>query len=52
MTSDPERDSENIESSDDSEDDPGWPISFLLLVGAGALYLIIRVVQMVKGLVT
>jgi hypothetical protein len=52
MTSDPERDSESIDSSDESDDDPGWPISFLLLVGAGALYLIIRVVQMVKGLVT
>lgn len=52
MTEEPERDSENIDSSDDSGDDPGWPISFLLLVGAGALYLILRVFQMVRDLVT
>lgn len=52
MTSDPERDSETADSSDDSDDDPGWPISFLLLVGAGALYLIVRIVQLVKDFLT
>lgn len=36
----------------DGEDDPGWPISFLLLVGAGALYLILRFFEMIKHLVT
>ncbi|MCZ7533130.1 MAG: hypothetical protein M5U23_06970 [Acidimicrobiia bacterium] len=35
-----------------SEEDPGWPISFLLLVGAGALYLIFRLFDMIKNLVT
>ncbi|MDK1018318.1 MAG: hypothetical protein QGD89_02815 [Actinomycetota bacterium] len=30
------------------EPDPGWPWSFLLLVGAGALYLILRVVDAVN----
>ncbi|KAA3638790.1 MAG: hypothetical protein DWP92_05605 [Armatimonadetes bacterium] len=34
------------------EDDPGWPISFLVLVGAGALYLLLRVFEMIKSLVT
>ena len=52
MTSDPERDSESIDSSDDSEDDPGWPISFMLLVAAGALYLIVRFAQLFLDLVT
>ncbi len=52
MTSDPERDSEPVDSSDESDDDPGWPISFLLLVGAGALYLVVRVIQLVRDLVT
>lgn len=33
---------------EDEEDDPGWPWSFLLLVAAGGLYLILRVVQMVN----
>jgi len=34
------------------EEDPGWPISFLLLVGAGALYLILRVFQIVADIVS
>ncbi len=29
----------------DDEVDPGWPWSFLLLVAAGALYLIFRFVE-------
>ncbi len=36
----------------EGEEDPGWPISFLLLVGAGALYLILRFFEMIKSLVT
>ncbi len=32
----------------EGEPDPGWPWSFLLLVGAGALYLILRVVDAVN----
>lgn len=28
------------------EDDPGWPWSFLLLVAAGAAYLIFRFVEL------
>lgn len=38
--------------SPEDEEDPGWPISFLLLVGAGALYLIFRLFDMIKNLVT
>jgi hypothetical protein len=30
----------------DEEIDPGWPWSFLLLVAAGALYLIFRFVEL------
>jgi hypothetical protein len=33
-------------SEDEDEVDPGWPWSFLLLVAAGALYLILRFVAM------
>lgn len=31
---------------DVAEEDPGWPWSFLLLVAAGALYLIFRFVEL------
>ncbi len=34
----------------DEEEDPGWPWSFLLLVFAGALYLIFRFYEMAKDL--
>ncbi len=44
MTDDPEGRTNTI--SEDDEADPGWPWSFLLLVAAGGLYLILRVVQM------
>lgn len=30
----------------EEEIDPGWPWSFLILVGAGALYLVLRFVQL------
>ncbi|MGI9667933.1 MAG: hypothetical protein ACR2N2_12705 [Acidimicrobiia bacterium] len=51
--------SEDLESADqpveaqesDSPDDPGWPWSFLLLVFAGALYLIFRLVDFVIDVV-
>lgn len=43
-------DQDHLSTETDDGDDPGWPISFLLLVGAGALYLILRVVQLTKDL--
>jgi hypothetical protein len=36
--------------TEDEEVDPGWPWSFLLLVAAGALYLIIRFVELAARL--
>ena len=36
----------NPSSTTDEELDPGWPWSFLLLVAAGALYLIFRFVEL------
>lgn len=44
MTSDPTNHPDDV--SDDDQVDPGWPWSFLLLVAAGGLYLILRIVQM------
>ena len=38
-------DSEHV-APDEEDVDPGWPWSFLLLVAAGALYLIFRFVEM------
>lgn len=35
-----------VDSVENPEDDPGWPIGFLLFVGLGALYLIVRFVQL------
>ncbi len=46
MTTDP--DEQPASRIDDDDVDPGWPWSFLLLVAAGALYLILRVVQMIN----
>jgi hypothetical protein len=43
---------DDLQADGGEEDDPGWPISFLLLVGAGALYLILRLVQLIQGIVT
>lgn len=40
------------DNSDGEQDDPGWPISFLLLVAAGGLYLVVRFFAIVKDLVT
>ncbi len=34
------------EFAGDDEEDPGWPWSFILLVVAGALYLIFRFVEL------
>lgn len=34
------------DASEDDEVDPGWPWSFLLLVAAGALYLVLRFAQL------
>jgi hypothetical protein len=46
-------DGPDIRSSSDSEDDdPGWPLSFILLVVAGGLYLVLRFFQMARGLLT
>ena len=36
----------DAEPGTDEDIDPGWPWSFLLLVAAGALYLIFRFVEM------
>ena len=35
-------------AGEDEDIDPGWPWSFLLLVGAGGLYLIVRIIQMIN----
>lgn len=45
MTTNPNNLSEQQPDEDD-EVDPGWPWSFLLLVAAGGIYLIMRFVQM------
>ena len=45
MSSDPEQTHDPL-PAEDEEIDPGWPWSFLLLVAAGGLYLILRFVQM------
>lgn len=50
MTALPNRRPEQPPSGDEDVD-PGWPWSFLLLVGAGALYLILRVVQAINDYV-
>ena len=31
-------------------EDPGWPMSFILLVIAGGLYLVLRIFQMARDL--
>lgn len=36
----------------EEEVDPGWPWSFLLLVFAGALYLIFRLIDFVRDILT
>lgn len=48
MTTDPG--DQHGSAADDEEADPGWPWSFLLLVVAGALYLILRFFQLARGL--
>lgn len=50
MTKEPENDSDSSTDEAD-ESDPGWPWSFLLLVAAGGIYLILRVVQMINDYV-
>ncbi len=40
------------DSEIEEEEDPGWPWSFLLLVFAGALYLIFRFYEMAKELLS
>jgi hypothetical protein len=41
----------DIEPSPEADDeDPGWPLSFILLVVAGGLYLVLRFFQMARGL--
>ena len=39
-------DVDHDEAFDKDEEDPGWPWSFILLVVAGALYLIFRFVEL------
>ncbi|MDA2978370.1 MAG: hypothetical protein O3B42_01190 [Actinomycetota bacterium] len=38
--------------SEDEEGDPGWPISFLLLVTAGGVYLILRFIAIIRDMMT
>ncbi len=47
MTDDRDAEATPPSADDGADDDPGWPISFMLLVGAGALYLILRLIQIV-----
>lgn len=47
MTADPGEPSDPPTDNDDA-DDPGWPWSFVLLVAAGGIYLILRLVQMIN----
>jgi hypothetical protein len=44
-------DAPDTRSSSESEDeDPGWPLSFILLVVAGGLYLVLRFFEMARDL--
>ncbi len=45
-------DPDHGEVDGEEEEDPGWPWSFLLLVFAGALYLIFRFYEMAKELLS
>ena len=47
MTDDPDPEAAPAAADHGTDDDPGWPISFILLVVAGALYLILRLIQFV-----
>jgi hypothetical protein len=56
-TSEPlQRDGTNLEDGPSTanvdDEDPGWPWSFILLVVAGALYLIFRFAEVIIKLVT
>ena len=42
----------SADKSQDEEADPGWPISFLLLVVAGAAYLILRFFVIIRDMMT
>lgn len=52
MSDDESREHLDGKAGDDEEEeeDPGWPWSFLLLVFAGALYLIFRFYEMAREL--
>lgn len=50
MTTAPDERSEASSEEEEEDVDPGWPWSFLLLVAAGALYLIIRFVELAAKL--
>jgi len=45
MSTEPEQATDS-QPGDEDEVDPGWPWSFMLLVAAGGIYLILRFVQM------
>ena len=51
MTEDSDSEVARATGGPDTDDDPGWPISFILLVAAGGLYLILRVIQIVADVV-
>ena len=50
MTDDRMHDEQVPPPSDNDEDDPGWPWSFLLLVFAGGAYLVFRFVEIIAEL--
>ena len=45
-------DVDHDEEFDGDDEDPGWPWSFILLVVAGALYLLFRFVELALNLFT
>ena len=50
MTSEPDQ-PVDASSHDEEAEDPGWPWSFILLVVAGGLYLVLRFVQLAMDLI-
>jgi len=43
-------DTASVDANVESDEDPGWPWSFILLVVAGALYLIFRFAEVIINL--
>ena len=49
MTAEPDQPAD-ASSQDEEAEDPGWPWSFILLIVAGGLYLVLRFVQLAMDL--